>query len=41
MTRWRPRRRWFAEHAQKLTAIAIAADAVPALRPVWARNFDA
>jgi GST-like protein len=41
MTRWRPRRPWFAEHAPKLTAIAIATDAVPALRPVWARNFDA
>lgn len=39
MTRWRPKRPWFAEHAPKLNAIAAAADAEPKLAPVWARNF--
>jgi GST-like protein len=39
MTRWRPRRPWFAEHAPKLTAIAKRGDAEPRLQPVWARNF--
>lgn len=40
MTLWRPRREWFAEHAPKLHAIAIAVDADPRLRPLWDANFD-
>jgi len=39
MTRWGPRRRWFAQHAPRLTAVARAADAHEALRSVWQRNF--
>lgn len=39
MTRWRPRRDWFAEHCPKLSAIAAKVDALPKLAPVWARNF--
>lgn len=40
MTRWRPRRAWFAEHCPKLSAIAVAGDADPRLRALWAANFD-
>ena len=39
MTRWRPRRPWFAEHCPRLTAIALAAEQQPKLAAVWARNF--
>lgn len=39
MSRWRPRRAWFAEHAPKLHAIAVAVDADPRLRPLWDANF--
>ena len=39
MTRWRPRRAWFAEHCPKLTAIATALDDDPRLRALWAANF--
>lgn len=39
MTRWRPRRPWFAEHLPGLSAIALAAEAQPRVTPVWARNF--
>jgi GST-like protein len=39
MTRWRPRRPWFAEHCPRLFQIAGRADALPALNAVWARNF--
>ena len=39
MTRWRPRRPWFAEHSPRLTAIALAAESQPRLAAVWARNF--
>jgi GST-like protein len=39
MTRWRPRRDWFAEHSPGLTALAQAVDAEPKLASVWARNF--
>jgi len=39
MTRWRPRRAWFAANCPRLTAIALAAEAVPGLGPVWQRNF--
>jgi GST-like protein len=41
MTRWRPRRAWFAEHRAKLHAIALRADALPKLAAVWRRNFPA
>lgn len=39
MTHWRPGRRWFAEHAPALAAIARRADDDAVLRPVWVRNF--
>lgn len=39
MTKWRPRREWFAAHAPKLLAAADAAAALPAMAPVMARNF--
>jgi len=41
MTRWRPRRPWFAEHCPRLHAIALRAEARPELIPVWQRNFPA
>jgi GST-like protein len=41
MTRWRPRRDWFAAHAPRLLAAADAAAALPAVAPVMARNFKA
>jgi GST-like protein len=41
MTRWRPRREWFGEHAPKLAAVARRADGLPALQAAWKRNFDA
>jgi GST-like protein len=41
MTRWRPRRAWFAEHCPKLTSIALAADRRPGIDKVWQRNFGA
>jgi GST-like protein len=39
MTRWRPRRAWFAETCPRLTAIATALDRDPRLAAVWAANF--
>ncbi|MBI1779307.1 MAG: glutathione S-transferase family protein [Proteobacteria bacterium] len=39
MTRWTPRREWFAQNCPKLTQIALAADAHPKLSPVILRNF--
>ena len=39
MTRWGPRRPWFAEHRPRLTEIALAAEAQPRLTDVWTRNF--
>ncbi len=39
MTRWRPRRDWFAEHCPKLHAIALKVDKLPALKDVIARNY--
>ncbi|HEX4506508.1 MAG TPA: glutathione S-transferase [Alphaproteobacteria bacterium] len=39
MTRWRPRRAWFAEHAPRLSAIALAAEAQPRLAAICAKNF--
>jgi GST-like protein len=41
MTRWRPRRAWFAENRKRLFGIATRADAHPKLAAVWARNFSA
>jgi GST-like protein len=41
MTRWRPRRAWFAQHCTRLHAIAHRADALPQLAAVWQRNFPA
>ena len=41
MTRWRPSRTWFADHAPRLFAIASATEEVEKLRACWARNFDA
>lgn len=39
MTRWRPGRAWFAEHAPRLHAIASALDHDPRLATLWAANF--
>ncbi len=39
MTKWRPRRAWFAEHAPKLLAAGDAAAALPAVAPVMAAHF--
>jgi GST-like protein len=39
MTRWRPRRAWFAEHCAALHGIALRAEALPELAQVWRRNF--
>jgi GST-like protein len=39
MTRWTPRRAWFAANTPKLGALALRADAVPELDAVWRRNF--
>jgi GST-like protein len=39
MTHWRPRRPWFQKHCPKLHAIALRADELPAVKPVWQRNF--
>ena len=41
MTRWRPRRDWFAEQLPRLHAVALAAESLPVLRPVIERNFGA
>ena len=39
MSRWRPRRPWFAENAPKIHAIAAKVDDLPELKAVWARNY--
>jgi GST-like protein len=39
MTRWRPRREWFAEACPRLHAIAVAVDQDARLANVWATNF--
>jgi GST-like protein len=39
MTRFTPKRDWFAAETPKLTAIALRADAVPELAAVWQRNY--
>jgi GST-like protein len=39
MSRWRPKRPWFAEHAPRLFAIASRAEAVDRLQAVWRTNY--
>ncbi len=39
MSHWGPRRTWFAAHCPKLYSAAKAAEAIPALVPVWKRNY--
>jgi GST-like protein len=39
MTRWTPRRAWFAANTPKLGALAARGDAVPELAAVWQRNY--
>ena len=39
MTRWRPGRAWFAEHAPRLSAIATKTETHDRLAAVWCRNF--
>jgi GST-like protein len=39
MTRWRPRRVWFAEHRPRLYDIALRAEAALHVAQVWQRNF--
>ncbi len=39
MTRWRPKRGWFEGETPKLFAVARRADALPALKQVWNRNY--
>lgn len=39
MTRWTPRRAWFAANTPKLSALALRGEAVPELAGVWQRNF--
>jgi GST-like protein len=39
MTRWEPRRPWFAAHCPRLTQIALRADSHSRLGAVWRRNF--
>jgi GST-like protein len=39
MTRWRPRRAWFAEHAPRLFAIATKTETLERLAAVWRKNF--
>jgi GST-like protein len=39
MTRWQPRRPWFAEHCPRLHRIALRGEARPELAQVWQRNF--
>ena len=39
VSRWTPRRVWFAEFCPKLNAVAERVDALPALKDFWARRF--
>lgn len=39
LSRWRPRREWFAKNTPRLVAIADATTALPKLADVWARNY--
>jgi GST-like protein len=38
MTRWRPKRPWFATNTPNLTAIALRTEQLPQLAACWARN---
>ena len=38
MTRWRPKREWFATNTPNLAAIAVRAEQVPQLAACWRRN---
>lgn len=40
MTRWTPRRDWFAHNCPKLYRLALQVDENPRLKIVWSRNFD-
>ncbi|HSD87814.1 MAG TPA: glutathione S-transferase family protein [Kofleriaceae bacterium] len=40
MTRWRPRREWFAENCPRLHKIAVAVDEDARLTQVWTTNFS-
>lgn len=39
MSRWRPRRDWFAANLPRVTRVAAAVDGEPRLAEVWKRNF--
>jgi GST-like protein len=39
MSRWRPRRAWFAEHCPRLYTVALRVDSDPRVAGVWARNY--
>lgn len=39
VSRWTPRRTWFAEFCPKLNAVAERVDALPQLQDFWARRF--
>ena len=39
MTHWRPRRQWFAANTPRLHKIAVATEALDAVRPCFARNY--
>lgn len=41
MSRWRPKREWFAANAPRLHAIGTAFEALPQVQSVWQRNFPA
>jgi GST-like protein len=41
MSRWRPRREWFATECPKLAGIARRVEEIPLLARVWASNFPA
>lgn len=40
MTRWRPRRAWFAKNLKKLSSIATATEEIESLQATWQRNFQ-
>jgi GST-like protein len=39
LNHWRPGTAWFAANAPRLHAIALKTAAIPALQPIWSRNF--
>ena len=40
MSHWRPRRAWLGQHCPQLHRVALAAEKLPQLAPMMARNFD-